>query len=92
MQGPDPQQFYPGKTSDRSLAQRIKEAYGEVEKGKVRLQGSLYPGWCSVPHFPTHSWKACKKESPHTGHRVHGGPRRKVRGGNANELGELPRQ
>jgi hypothetical protein len=34
MQGPDPQQFYPGKTSNHSLAQRIKEAYSEVEKGK----------------------------------------------------------
>jgi hypothetical protein len=34
MQGPDPRQFYPGKTSDRSLAQHIKEAYNEVEKGK----------------------------------------------------------
>jgi hypothetical protein len=34
MKGPDPQQFYPGKASDRSLAQRIKEAYDEVEKGK----------------------------------------------------------
>jgi hypothetical protein len=34
MQGPDPQQFYPGKNSDRSLAQCIKEDYGDVEKGK----------------------------------------------------------
>jgi hypothetical protein len=34
MHGPDPQQFYPGQTSYHSLAQRIKEAYGEVEKGK----------------------------------------------------------
>jgi hypothetical protein len=33
MQGPDPQQLYPGKTSDRSLAHRIKEDYGDVEKG-----------------------------------------------------------
>jgi hypothetical protein len=32
--GLDPQQFYPGKTSYRSLAQRIKEDYGDVEKGK----------------------------------------------------------
>jgi hypothetical protein len=31
LKGPDPQQFYPGKTSD---AQRIKESYGDVEKGK----------------------------------------------------------
>jgi hypothetical protein len=34
MQGPDPHKLYPGKTSDRSLAQRIKEAYDDVEKGK----------------------------------------------------------
>jgi hypothetical protein len=34
MQGPDPQQFYSGKTSDRSMAQCIKEDYGNVEKGK----------------------------------------------------------
>jgi len=34
MKGPDPHQFYLGKASNRSLQQRIKEAYGEVEKGK----------------------------------------------------------
>jgi hypothetical protein len=34
MQGPNPQQFYPGKASDCSLAQGIKEAYDEVKKGK----------------------------------------------------------
>jgi hypothetical protein len=34
MQGPEPHQFYPGKTSDRSLAQDIKEDYDDVEKGK----------------------------------------------------------
>jgi hypothetical protein len=34
MQGPDPHQFYPGKAADRSLAQWIKEVYGDVEKGK----------------------------------------------------------
>jgi len=34
MQGLDPHQFYLGKTSDRSLAQHIKEDYGDVEKGK----------------------------------------------------------
>jgi hypothetical protein len=33
MQGHDPQDFYPGKTSDRALAQWIKETYGDVEKG-----------------------------------------------------------
>jgi hypothetical protein len=33
MQGPDPHDYYPGKTVDRALAQKIKEAYGDVEKG-----------------------------------------------------------
>jgi hypothetical protein len=33
MQGPDPQDFYPRKTADRALAQRIKDTYGDVEKG-----------------------------------------------------------
>jgi hypothetical protein len=34
MQGPDPQDFYPGKAADRTLAQTIKDTYGDVEKRK----------------------------------------------------------
>jgi hypothetical protein len=33
MQGLDPQDFYPGKAIDRALAQKIKDTYGDVEKG-----------------------------------------------------------
>jgi hypothetical protein len=33
MQGLDPQELYPGKTADRALAAKIKETYGDVEKG-----------------------------------------------------------
>jgi hypothetical protein len=33
MQGSDPHDYYPGNTADRALAQKIKEAYGDVEKG-----------------------------------------------------------
>jgi hypothetical protein len=33
MQGPDPQDYYPRKTADRALSQKIKEAYENVEKG-----------------------------------------------------------
>jgi len=33
MQGPDPQEFYPGKAIDRALAQKIKDTYNNVEKG-----------------------------------------------------------
>jgi hypothetical protein len=61
-------------------------------KGKVRLQGSLHPGWHSAPSLSTYSWQARQKEPSHTGHWIHSRPRREVRGGNANELGELPRQ
>jgi hypothetical protein len=34
MQGPDPQEFYPGKSMDRALAHKIKDTYGDVKKGK----------------------------------------------------------
>jgi hypothetical protein len=34
MQGPDPQDFYPRKDTNRALAQKIKDTYGNVEKGK----------------------------------------------------------
>jgi hypothetical protein len=33
MQGPDPQEFYPEKSMDRALAQKIKDTYGDVKKG-----------------------------------------------------------
>jgi hypothetical protein len=33
MQGPDLHDYYPGKTTYCALAQNIKEAYGDVEKG-----------------------------------------------------------
>jgi hypothetical protein len=33
MQGLDLQEFYLGKATDRALAQRIKDTYGDVEKG-----------------------------------------------------------
>jgi hypothetical protein len=58
----------------------------------VRLQGSLYTGWRSAPFFPTTSWKSREEEPPHIGHWVPGGPRRKMCGGHADELSELPRQ
>jgi hypothetical protein len=33
MKGPNPQDFYPGKATDCALAQKIKDTYGDVEKG-----------------------------------------------------------
>jgi hypothetical protein len=34
IQGADLQDFYPGKTANCALAQKIKDTYGDVEKGK----------------------------------------------------------
>jgi hypothetical protein len=45
-----------------------------------------------MPHFPTHIWQDREEETPHIGHWVHGGPRRKMCGGHVDELGELPCQ
>jgi hypothetical protein len=33
MQGPNPQDFYPGKSIDHALAQKIKDTYGDFKKG-----------------------------------------------------------
>jgi hypothetical protein len=33
MQGLDPQYFYPGKAVDHALTHKIKDTYGDVEKG-----------------------------------------------------------
>jgi hypothetical protein len=33
MQGPDPQDFYPGKATNHTLSQKIKDTYGNVDKG-----------------------------------------------------------
>jgi hypothetical protein len=33
MQGPNPWDFYPRKGTDPTLAQKIKDTYGDVEKG-----------------------------------------------------------
>jgi hypothetical protein len=38
MQSPDPHDYYPGKTTDHALSQKIKEAYGDVEKGTRRYK------------------------------------------------------
>jgi hypothetical protein len=66
MKAPDPHQFYPGKAADHSLAQWIKETYGDVEKGKqgykvssiqdgvVRLACQLIAGKIVRKNHPTH--------------------------------------
>jgi hypothetical protein len=33
IQGPNPQDFYHGKSMDQALAQRVKDTYGDVKKG-----------------------------------------------------------
>jgi hypothetical protein len=71
------------------LEQHIKEVYDEIKKGNQGYKvSSIQDG---VVHL-SFQIIARKKEPPHIGHRVHGGPRKKMCGGNADELRELPCQ
>jgi hypothetical protein len=69
-----------------------KGGFWRCRKGKERLQGSLHLGWSRATRLSAYSWKSHQKEPSHVGHRICSGPHRKVRGGNANELGDLPCQ
>jgi hypothetical protein len=64
MQGPDPQDFYLEKSMDRTLAQRIKDTYGDVEKG---MQGykvaSIYNGTVCLT-CQMIAWKLVRKNRP----------------------------
>jgi hypothetical protein len=65
MQGSDLQEFYPGKVANRTLAQRIKDTYGDVENrmrdykvpsiwnGTVRLACQLIAGKIVRKNIPT---------------------------------------
>jgi hypothetical protein len=92
MQGPNPQKFYPGKMSDFSLAQRIKEAYGDVEKGKQGYKVASIEDGAVHLSCQLIAGKLVKKNFPMqvTGFVVD--LAREVRRRDANELGELPRQ
>jgi hypothetical protein len=82
MQGSDPHQLYLGKTFNRSLAQRIKEDYGDVEKGKRGYKvASIEDGIVFL---------SCQKEPSDIGHWICSRPRMEVCIRNENELGELP--
>jgi hypothetical protein len=48
MQGPNPQDFYPGKTVDHALSEN-KGYLRRCREGPARLQGSLYPKQRSAP-------------------------------------------
>jgi hypothetical protein len=53
MQGPDPQDFYPGMAADHTLAQCIKQTYDDVEKEKwgykvASIQNGVVPLSCQL--------------------------------------------
>jgi hypothetical protein len=92
MQGTDPREFYPGKATDRALAQNIKDTYGDVDKGtRCYKVASIYNGR-SAPSMSINRWKVDTQELTHTGHglcrRSHGEVCRRL----TDELGEVPSQ
>jgi hypothetical protein len=55
----------------------------------VRIQGSLYPEWHSVPSLSTDRREISSQELAHPSNRICSRPRREVRGGPTHELGEV---
>jgi hypothetical protein len=52
MQGLNPHQFYPGKMSYRSFNHCIKEAYGDIEKGKQGYKvASIQDDTVCLPYY-----------------------------------------
>jgi hypothetical protein len=56
----------------------------------MRLQGSFYPEWRSAPHLSIDHRKVSSQEPTHPSHWFCSRPRREVRRGPTNELGEVP--
>jgi hypothetical protein len=70
MQGPDPQDFYPGKGYRSRTGTENQRHIWKCRKGNVRLQGSFHLEWRSVPGLPTDRKKDFEKEPTYTGHRI----------------------
>jgi hypothetical protein len=74
---------------DRALAQRIKDTYGDVEKGTRGYKvASIQSG--TVPHLSIDCREVSTKEPTHPSHWFCSRPRREVRRRPTNELGEVP--
>jgi hypothetical protein len=58
----------------------------------VRLQGSLYPEWRSAPFLSVDRRQASSQEPTDPSNWIRSRPRREVRGGTTNELGEVPHE
>jgi hypothetical protein len=64
MQGPDPQDFYPGKAMDRGLAQSIKDTYGDVEKGTRGYKVDSIQSDAVRLSYQLIAWKLVRKNRP----------------------------
>jgi hypothetical protein len=64
MQGPNPQDFYPRKVVDRTLAQCIKESYSDVEKEKWGYKVASIQNGAMHLAFQLIASKLAKKNKP----------------------------
>jgi hypothetical protein len=64
MQGPEPQEFYPGKATDRALAQKINDTYGDVEKGTQGYKVSSIQNGAVCLAFQLIARKLVRKNRP----------------------------
>jgi hypothetical protein len=64
MQGPDPQDFYPGKAADCALGQQIKDTYVDVEKGEQGYKVASIQNGAVCLDFQLITGKPVKKNRP----------------------------
>jgi hypothetical protein len=64
MQGPDPRDFYPGKSMDRTLEQKIKDTYGDVKKGTQGYKVASIQGGAMCLTYQLIAGKLVRKNQP----------------------------
>jgi hypothetical protein len=69
MQGPDPQEFYPGKSMGCTLSTEDQGHLWRCQEGNVRLQGRFYLEWCSSPRLSVDCREVSMKELTYPSHR-----------------------
>jgi hypothetical protein len=86
---PRPTRFLPWKDRGSRSCPEDKGYLRRCREGNTRLQGSLYPEWCSAPILSTNHREISSQELAHPSNRICSRPHKEVRGGPTHELGEV---
>jgi hypothetical protein len=86
---PRPTGFLPQKDHGSRSRPEDKGYLWRCREGNARLQGSLYPEWCSAPRLSTDRREISSQKLAHPSNWIFSRPRREVRRGPTHELGEV---